>query len=364
MPRAIHNRDMRTSPPLVGLTMGDPAGIGPELCLRMLSDRAVLRECIPVVFGDAALLGRVAGAAGLPRIRRVVSLDAWRSSPEQAPVVVDLDCVGQAPVRPGRVAAVCGLAAYRCIAAAVEEALQGRIAGIATAPIHKEALRLGGIPHPGHTEILAALTKTKRYCMMMMSDRISTALVTTHTRLASVPGLLSVPRIAEVIELASQAMRRIRGRRPRIVVCALNPHAGEHGLMGEEEERLIVPAIRAARTHGITVEGPLPPDTAFLPDRLETTDAYVCMYHDQGLIPFKMLSFETGINVTLGLPIVRTSPDHGTAFDMAWTGRANPSSMRAAVLHAARLGAAGVPARSGVRGQRGSARRASRGARS
>lgn len=355
MPRALHNRNTRPLHPLVGLTMGDAAGIGPELCLRMLSDRAVLRSCIPVVFGDAALLERVADAAGLPRARRVLSLDAWRSAPVQAPAVVDLGCVGHAPVRPGRIAAVCGWAAYRCIAGATEEAMAGRIAGVATAPIHKEALRLGGIPHPGHTEILAALTKTRRYCMMMMSDRISTALVTTHTRLADAPGLLSAPRIAEVIELASDAMRRIRSRRPRIVVCALNPHAGEHGLMGDEEERLIVPAIRAARRRGITVEGPLPPDTAFLPGRLDTTDAYVCMYHDQGLIPFKMLSFESGINVTLGLPIVRTSPDHGTAFDIAWTGRANPSSMRAAVLHAARLGAAGV------RGRGGPARRAAGG---
>jgi len=149
--------------------------------------------------------------------------------------------------------------------------------------------------------------------------------------------LLTAKRIQEVIELAADALSRVRGRPPRLVVCALNPHAGEHGLMGDEEQRSIEPAIRAARKRGIAVEGPLPPDTAFLPERIEHTDAYVCMYHDQGLIPFKMLAFETGINVTLGLPIVRTSPDHGTAFDIAWTGRAKTESMRQAVLYAAKL---------------------------
>ena len=326
----------RHARPCIGLTLGDPAGIGPELCLRMLADRAILRRCTPVVFGDAALLDRVAKATGLPRPRCVVALDEWRRVQPHTPVVVDLRCIS-GNVKPGRVSAACGWAAHRCIAAAVEEALAGRIAAIATAPVHKESLRFGGVPYPGHTDLLAALTHTKRYCMMMMSERISTALVTTHIAFHRVPALLTTRRILEVIELADEAMRRVRDRPPRIVVCALNPHAGEHGIMGREEQRVIEPAIRSARKRGISIEGPLPPDTAFLPDRIRRTDAYVCMYHDQGLIPFKMLAFETGVNVTLGLPIIRTSPDHGTAFDIAWTGRANPASMKEAVLCAVRL---------------------------
>lgn len=328
---------VRPARPCIGLTLGDPAGIGPELCLRMLADRAVLRRCTPVVFGDAALLDRVAEATRLPRPRCVVTLAQWRVSPPRMPVVVDLQCVNNDRVKPGRVSAACGWAAQRCINVAVEEALAGRIAAITTAPIHKESFRLAGVPHPGHTELLAALTHAKCYCMMMMSDRISTALVTTHTAFYRVPALLTTRRIFEVIELAAAAMRRVLGRPPRIGVCGLNPHAGEHGIMGREEQRVIEPAILAAQKRGIAVEGPLPPDTAFLPDRIKLTDAYVCMYHDQGLIPFKMLAFETGVNVTLGLPIVRTSPDHGTAFDIAWTGRANPASMQQSIVCAVRL---------------------------
>lgn len=303
--------------------MGDPAGVGPELCLRMLADPAVLACSTPIIFGDLRLLQRVASATGLP----FPPLPAFR----------DIRCDGLDAVLPGKLSPVCGAAAFRCMQIAIQEAMAGQIKAIVTAPLNKESLHLAGVPYPGHTEMLTHLTGAKRTCMMLSSEKITTSLVTTHTSLASVPGKLSITAILDTIHLTAETMRRLRWQEPRLVVCALNPHAGEHGLFGDEEARLIEPAVAQARREGLTIEGPLPPDTAFLPDRLANTTAHICMYHDQGLIPFKMLAFETGVNITLGLPIVRTSPDHGTAFDIAWTGKANPTSMRQAIFYAAKL---------------------------
>ncbi|MEI6563034.1 MAG: 4-hydroxythreonine-4-phosphate dehydrogenase PdxA [bacterium] len=309
--------------PVVALTMGDPAGVGPELCLRMLADPVVSACSTPVIFGDTGLLRQVATATGLPFPKN----EGLR----------DIRCEEMDSVMPGNLSAACGAAAYRCIAAAIHEAMAGQVKAIVTAPINKEALHLAGVPYPGHTEMFAKLTGAKRTCMMLSSEQITTSLVTTHTSLASVPGKLSVSGILDTIRLTADTMRRLRQCEPRLVVCALNPHAGEHGLFGDEEARLIEPAVAQALLEGVSIEGPLPPDTAFLPDRLANTTAYICMYHDQGLIPFKMLAFETGVNITLGLPITRTSPDHGTAFDIAWTGKANPTSMRQAILCAVKL---------------------------
>jgi 4-hydroxythreonine-4-phosphate dehydrogenase len=309
--------------PVIALTMGDPAGVGPELCLRMLADPEVLACSSPVIFGDVRLLQRVATATGLP-------------FPKNASLH-DIPCDGMDSAQPGQLSPACGTAAYRCIEAAIHEAMSGLVKAIVTAPLNKESLHLAGVPYPGHTEMLAHLTGAKRTCMMLSSEKITTSLVTTHTSLASVPGKLSTTAILDTIHLTAETMRRLRRHEPRLVVCALNPHAGEHGLFGDEEARLIEPAVAQARQSGLSIEGPLPPDTAFLPDRLANTTAHICMYHDQGLIPFKMLAFETGVNITLGLPITRTSPDHGTAFDIAWTGKANPTSMRQAVLYAVKL---------------------------
>lgn len=309
--------------PIIALTMGDPAGVGPELCLRMLADPAVRACSTPLIFGDASVLRRVAAATGLP-------------FPEQG-ALRDLPCNGLEAVIPGALSSACGAAAFHFIETAIHEAMAGRIKAIVTAPINKEALHLAGVPYPGHTEMLTRLTGASRSCMMLSSEAITTSLVTTHTSLASVPGKLSVSAILDTIQLTAETMRRLRGHEPRLVVCALNPHAGEHGLFGDEEARFIEPAVAQTRLQGLSIEGPIPPDTAFLPDRLARTTAYICMYHDQGLIPFKMLAFETGVNITLGLPITRTSPDHGTAFDIAWTGKASPASMRQAVLYAVKL---------------------------
>jgi 4-hydroxythreonine-4-phosphate dehydrogenase len=254
------------------------------------------------------------------------------------PAVVDFAAVDATAVRPGVVTAVSGRAAYRYIEAGIAAALAGEVAAVATGPICKEALQAAGYDYPGHTEIFTEKTGAARSCMMLTSREITCSLVTTHVGYRQVPEQLNQARIVEVIRLTHDAMRQLRGRPVKLVVCGLNPHAGEHGLFGDgEEERVIAPAVETARAEGFDVAGPLPADTAFVPARRRQTDAYVCMYHDQGLIPLKALAFDTAVNVTLGLPIVRTSVDHGTAFDIAWKGRADGASLVQAVLLAARL---------------------------
>jgi 4-phospho-D-threonate 3-dehydrogenase / 4-phospho-D-erythronate 3-dehydrogenase len=201
-------------------------------------------------------------------------------------------------------------------------------------------LSLAGVMHPGHTEIFTALTGARRSCMMLRSEPLTVSMVTTHIGYADVPKKISVERVGDVIELTAEAMQSILGRAPRLAICGLNPHAGEHGLFGaQEEERFIVPAVQRATVKGIHIMGPLPPDAAFTPAQRKRFDAIVTLYHDQGHIPFKMLAFETGVNVTLGLPIIRTSVDHGTAFDIAWKGVADPQSLYAAIRVAVELAA-------------------------
>ena len=319
--------------------MGDPAGIGPELCLRILEEDSTLSECTPIVFGDAGVLDRVAQSCGLVPPQRVIGATEWNENGQvDEPIVVDCAAIDAPSVRPGKVDADCGRAAYAYIQRSVEAAQAGQVAAISTAPVNKEALQQAEIPYPGHTEILAALTNSESVCMMLASDDMTLSFATTHVGYAEVPDKLTADRILEVIELTVEAVDRLRGKVARIGVCGLNPHAGEGGLFGSgEEQRLIEPAIAMARDRGIEVTGPISPDAAFLPERLQQLDALVCMYHDQGHIPFKMLAFETGVNITLGLPITRTSVDHGTAFDIAWTGRARHESMVYAIRLAVRL---------------------------
>jgi 4-hydroxythreonine-4-phosphate dehydrogenase len=324
--------------------MGDPAGIGPELCLRLLAETRLHPWCIPLIFGDLRVLRAVADACGLPEPTVTLSLDQFEAAPRaiHESAVVDFDQLALADFTPGTINASAGRSAFTFIKTAIRLALRRSVDAICTGPIHKESLAAAGVPYPGHTEILAALTDSPRHCMMLTSPEITCSLVTAHVGLREVPSLLNVRRILDVIDLTARAMRRLRSREPRLTVCGLNPHAGEHGLFGNaEEERFIAPAVQEARVRGITIEGPLPPDTAFLPPRRAWTDAYVCMYHDQGLIPLKMLAFDEAVNVTLGLPIIRTSVDHGTAFDIAWQGKASPTSLFEAVRLAARL--AGAP---------------------
>lgn len=309
--------------------MGDPAGVGPELCLKLFADPRVTKVCQPILFGDVCVLQRV----------NEVLQEQGETAYPLPETIVDCRAIEIDDVSPGKVSADCGRASYQYIDTAIRAALSGDVAGVVTAPIHKEAIHLAGIPYPGHTEMFVDKTGAKQHCMMLSSPKVTAALVTAHVGYHEVPGLLSVDRIVEVIRLASDAMTKIRGHKARLLVCGLNPHAGEQGLFGDgEEEKFIRTAVEIARSEGVDIEGPLPPDTAFLPARLDWADAHICMYHDQGLIPMKMLGFDQGVNITLGLPIVRTSVDHGTAMDIAWTGKASVESFVQAVLMAVALG--------------------------
>ena len=313
--------------PKIAVTMGDPAGVGPEVCLHLLQDEEIARLCSPVVFGDAAVLEQAAKQCRLPKPDKVVA----GLGDAAGPCVFDIGAIGLGDFETGTVNAATGRAGYTYVENAIDAALGGQVAAVTTAPLNKEALHAAGISFPGHTEIFAARTHAPRSCMLQYSSEVRCVFVTTHVGYAEVPGLLTRERILETLELGAQAMRRIRGSEPKIGVLGLNPHAGEHGLFGGEEKEVILPAIEAARTKGFDVEGPIPPDTAFLPDKRRATDLFVCMYHDQGHIPLKALCFDEAVNITLGLPIIRTSVDHGTALDIAGLGQANPSSLFEAV---------------------------------
>jgi 4-phospho-D-threonate 3-dehydrogenase / 4-phospho-D-erythronate 3-dehydrogenase len=345
------NASSTTTIPRIGLTMGDPAGVGPELLLAALNSQALRQVCRLVIFGHWQTLLRCADrlSVDLPKIQVVPLTEYQRANVESAqpsvnptteitPVFVDVSsaCPQEYPV--AHVSADCGAAAFRFIQASIDAALAGQVDAVTTAPINKESLHAAGHCYPGHTEIFAERAGSTRWCMMQYSSRITCTFVTVHCGYREVPNLLTTQRILETIELTQQALLKIRQRQPKLVVCGLNPHAGEHGLFGDrEEERLIEPAIALARQQGILVDGPVPPDTAFLPDKLANCDAVVCMYHDQGHIPVKALAFDSAVNTTLGLSILRTSVDHGTAFDIAWQGKAKPDSLFAALRLAAKL---------------------------
>ena len=328
--------------------MGDPAGVGPELCLRLLANSEITAQCVPVVFGDVNLLRRVCETAGVTcdyrsvNIGKVESLDLSKLSSVDVPTIAHVQSLDADSVVAGKVDANTGQGSFDFIEAAIQAAHEGHVAGVVTGPINKEAWNAAGIAFPGHTELFADRCDCNRFCMMMYSPAFSCSLVTTHIGYSSVPEELTTERIVEVIELSHQAIKKIERRAPKISVLGLNPHAGEHGLFGNrEEENLIVPAMQLAAEAGIQTIGPLPPDTGFLPKTRAATDVYVCMYHDQGLIPFKAFNFDTGVNITLGLPMVRTSVDHGTANDIAWQGIADPASLYSAVRLAIALAAVG-----------------------
>lgn len=319
------------SPPLprIAITVGDAAGVGPELALRCAATDSVQQQCVPLVFGPKAVLESVAARLdlSLPPSIEVVDVGAAVSTG-----LVNVGELTREQVQPGTINALTGKASFDAVDLAIAKAMTRDIAGIVTGPIHKEAWHAAGIPFPGHTELLADRTSTSDFCMMLTSDTISCVLATIHIPLADVPGSLTTDKVLRAIRQSHAALSRRLGRSPRIVVCGLNPHAGENGLFSHGEEATIIqPAIDQAIDDGMNVTGPLPPDTAFTPAVRAATDVYVCMYHDQGLIPLKALAFDDAVNVTLGLPIVRTSVDHGTALDLAWQGKANHQSMLAAI---------------------------------
>ena len=287
--------------PRIAITVGDPAGVGPEIARKAADDARVREACEPVLYGPPS----------------------------------------GARFEPGVLSAEAGRAAYDAICAAVRDAMAGRVGGIATAPVNKLAFARAGLPWKGHTDLLGHLTGSERVAMMFWSAPLKTVLATVHVPLAEVPRVLTRELLDGVIDLTARELPRFGIVQPRLALAGLNPHAGEEGLLGGEEEAILKPAVLAARRRGVRIDGPFPGDTVFVRATRGEFDAVIACYHDQGLIPIKLLAFGQAVNVTLGLPIVRTSVDHGTAFDIAGKGVADAGSMVEAVLLAARLAAAG-----------------------
>jgi len=336
-----------TSPLPLIVTMGDAVGIGPEVIVRAF-ERGALTEA--VVAGDAAVLRR-AGAAMTALIDEPADLGAVPRGCLPVLAVPGLP-TGLAELQWGRIDARAGAAAARCIERAVHWVHAGQASAVVTAPVHKEALAAAGVPYPGHTEMLQALATAPGGApppvrMMLANDELRVVLVTIHVSLRRALELLDFESVMQTIAIAHDACRGFGLAAPRIAVAGLNPHAGEGGLFGDEEIRYIAPAVQAARERGIDAQGPFAPDTVFMRARRGDFDLVVAMTHDHGLIPVKYLGIEEGVNVTLGLPFVRTSPDHGTAFDIAGRGIADPASLLAALRWARRL----VSSRSGAAGK-------------
>jgi 4-hydroxythreonine-4-phosphate dehydrogenase len=324
--------------PLIGVSMGDPSGIGPEIILKAALQKP--QACRLVALGDVATLTETAQRLSLSLHVQPWNLgDAYPSSADAFPVL-ELSRLDAAERRPGQPTAAGGEASYQYVEAGVQLALRGAIHGLVTAPISKAMWHAAGRVYPGHTELLADLTKTAEVRMMLVGSRLRVILVTTHLAFAHVPHALSAARILKTIAMAAQHLARFHGlARPRLAVAGLNPHAGENGAFGDEEIHIIAPAVQRACAVGIEAHGPFPADTVFVRAVRGEFDGVICMYHDQGLIPLKLLSWEEGVNVTIGLPIIRTSPDHGTAFDIAGQGKADPRSLQAAIALAVDMAA-------------------------
>ena len=319
--------------------MGDAAGVGPELCLRLLNRKTFVENSVPVIVGNAKLLERVSKQTGIPFSANVFEKFPVFPDVIKVPSVWDHpQALGNAEVMPGRNQQSCGTAAALFIRTAAKACQDGQCASMVTAPISKKALELAGVNFPGHTEYIAHLTGSPRVAMVLYSPKMAVGFVTSHQSLRSVPEAIKGDRIVEVATLLNLFLRRLNGgEAPRIAVLGLNPHAGEEGLFGIEDQQIVAPAVMRLKALGINAEGPLPPDTAFTPHALQKFQGHVALYHDQGGIPFKMSSFDCGSNVTLGLDIIRTSPDHGTAYDIAWQGKADTGSFFAAFDLAAKL---------------------------
>ncbi|MDQ7040848.1 MAG: 4-hydroxythreonine-4-phosphate dehydrogenase PdxA [Rhodothermus sp.] len=320
------------SRPRIAITLGDPNGVGPEIVLKCLSDSRLMKFFDPIVVGSAKVLRRHAEVLelSLPELR-VVHIVPDRIVPEQL-LVVDVTDRKAPEVTFGKVTPEGGKLAMASVQRAVELCLDGRADAMVTAPISKEAIALAGYRDPGHTEFIARLTGTRRYTMMMVADELRIGLVTGHIPIWDVPKRVTRQAILETIDIIHNSLIQDFGiDRPKMAVLGLNPHAGDGGVLGREENETIIPALEEARRQGRLVFGPFPADSFFGIGAYRLYDAVVAMYHDQGLIPFKTLAFESGVNYTAGLPIVRTSPDHGTAYNIAGQGKASPGSMRSAI---------------------------------
>lgn len=316
---------------IIAVTMGDPAGIGPEIIIKSLVE-GELSGAPVVVVGCAQTFNRILALNVTPHAELHIINQV--SDAHFAPGVINIldePLADPQALEPGKVQAQAGDLAYRCVRRATEMAMAGEVKAIATAPLNKEALHLGGHHYPGHTELLAKLTNISDYAMLLYTDKLKVIHVTTHIALRKFLDTLNQDRIKTVIRVADTFLKRVGFENPRIAVAGVNPHAGENGLFGVEEITTVSPAVEAMKAQGLSVFGPCPPDTVFMQCNEGMYDIVVAMYHDQGHIPLKLLGFYDGVNITAGLPFIRTSADHGTAFDIAWTGKAKPESMAVSI---------------------------------
>lgn len=318
--------------PLLAITLGDPAGIGPEVILKALTHPNVFAQCRPLVIGDRRILARAAGWLGrpLPPVEAIDDPDTGIYAPSTLPLL-DLHNADPAEIAVGQVAPAAGRAAVEYVFRACDLALAGEVDGVVTAPLNKGAMHKAGFHYPGHTELLAERTGAARISMLLVGPKLRVVHVSTHVSLAEAIRRVTTERVLEVIGLAHYSCEALGIPHPRIAIAGLNPHASENGLFGNQEAEQVQPAIELARQKGWTVSDPQPPDTVFLRAVKGEFDIVVAMYHDQGHIPMKLLAFDSGVNVSIGLPIIRTSVDHGTAFDIAGKGVASEESMLAAI---------------------------------
>ncbi len=324
--------------PIIGITMGDPAGIGGEVILKALKQKFLYSKCQPVIISDFSYLKLLMKKLSLSlKIAGINKIQDRESLSIDAIPVIDLNNLPDKNIKFGICNSVYGKAAYEYIAEGIKLASSKLIDALVTAPINKESFYTAGIPYTGHTEMLARLTNTKKFAMMLVGGNLRVVLVTRHIPIKNVAKELTEEKIITAIKLAHNAGKLFNIPKPKIVVCGLNPHAGEGETIGKEETKIIIPAVKKVQKSRVNVQGPYASDTIFYKAVKGEYDFIVTMYHDQGLIPLKTLYFDEGVNVTLGLPFVRTSPDHGTAYDIAGKGIANPESMEEAIKLAVKM---------------------------
>ncbi|WP_090926168.1 4-hydroxythreonine-4-phosphate dehydrogenase PdxA [Salibacterium qingdaonense] len=323
--------------PAIAVTMGDPAGVGPEIIAKSLSTKQLFSDCLPFVIGDASMLERAVEVTGAEAVVRTIGHPSEALFQHGTIDIVDMNLVS--PDLPwGEISEAAGHAAFSYLEQAVTLANNGDIQGVCTAPLNKEALHKAGHLYPGHTEILAQLTQTKTFAMMLSAPGLKVIHATTHVGLLDAVEKINVQREYDVIKLADETLRTAGFENPAIGVCGINPHAGENGLFGNrEEEEKVIPAVEKAQEEGINVQGPLPADTLFFRAKRGDFDMVVAQYHDQGHGPVKVLGLEAGVNITVGLPIIRTSVDHGTAFDISGQNIADEQSLNEALRMAVQL---------------------------
>ncbi len=334
--------------PILAITMGDPAGIGPEIVSRALADKQTYAKCRPVVTGDAAVMLQAVKLLSLPLTVHAIDSVSEARFEYGCIDVIDLHCVDMATFEYGKVQAQCGNAAFVSIIKAIDLAMADEVDGTVTAPLNKEALNLAGHHFDGHTEIYATFTHTRKYAMLLADEFLRVIHVSTHVPLRKACDMVKKDRIIEVTELISDACRQFGVQHPRIGIAGLNPHSSDNGLFGDEEALEIIPAVEELSARGFDVVGPVPPDTLFAKAKCGQYDGCVAMYHDQGHIPFKVVGFNwnkdtgkmdsvKGVNITLGLPIIRVSVDHGTAFDVAGKGIASADAMLLSIDYATKM---------------------------